>query len=100
MRDSFNMGQVPGQSGPGSFKANMNPSVIQQAAADAKKSYDLAVAATICHELGLHGMGGKAGHYHDQGFVDADKGGQIGANFSTEACDLIVDRLDIEPGNK
>jgi hypothetical protein len=99
IRDTLNIRGVPGQAGAGSFVANMNPTVIRDAATKSKANFDVAVAATICHELGLHAMGGKSGHHVTKGFVDASHGGQIGANFSAKACQLIVDRLDVEPGD-
>jgi RHS repeat-associated protein len=59
---------------------------------------DKAIAAVIVHEVFFHGIGRKPGiprHYHERGYIDANKGGQIGADLSREGAELIFGRLGI-----
>jgi uncharacterized protein RhaS with RHS repeats len=84
---------------PGQTAGNqcgISPDKIRTAAELAGKSFDIAAAASTAHEVGFHVRGWRSWHYHDTGFVDAASGGQIGANFSPEACDRIKEELQVK----
>jgi RHS repeat-associated protein len=87
--DGFKLQDKPGQGW--NFHAKLNAAAIKDAASEVHKGLDLAIAATMAHELGLYGLQSLwPSHYHDYGYVDADMGGQIGGEFSPEACKSIV----------
>ena len=94
----------PGATGASNIDVNISPSIIQNSANTAGKDFNIGVAATIAHEIGLHAIGHVSGHYHTKGYVDAGTGpiqkllgvkasGQIGADFSPEACSAICSSL-------
>jgi hypothetical protein len=88
-----------GQSGAGSFKGSFNPTKCDDAAKGTPHTRAIAIATTIAHELGLHGIGGKSDHFHQTGYVDATGGEQMGKSFSDEAAKLIIARLDMDDGD-
>jgi len=57
---------------------------------------DMAVAATIAHEIGLHAVGQTTGHFDDSGYVDSADGA-LNSTFSPAACERIRRGLFIAP---
>jgi RHS repeat-associated protein len=79
-------GGFVGYSAAGSLKAKLNPDKISSSATG---QFARGVVVAILHEFIVHGVGGKSGHWHSAGFIDADKGGQLKGAISKEAiCNL------------
>jgi RHS repeat-associated protein len=79
----------------GGWHVSVNPEAVQSVSKSEGGSFEMGLATVIAHETFLHAIGGKIGHYHWSGFVDASKG-LIGGNLSDSACKLLCDRLDID----
>lgn len=84
----------------GDFQTSINPIKISDDCRDAGQPVGLGLAATIAHEVLLHAVGEKHGHYEDgPGFVDSRDGGQIGKTLSDKAAHNLIDQLDAEGGD-
>ena len=79
----------------GDWHVSVNLPDVQSVSTGEGSSFDRGLATVIAHETFLHAVGGKFGHYHWSGFVDASKG-LIGGELSDGACKLLCDRLDID----
>jgi hypothetical protein len=69
------------------------PRLIQHGADKGYKPVEL-IGMTIAHELGLHGIAEKGGHYEDKGCIDATAG-KPSTTFSKKLCDRLMAHLDL-----
>ena len=96
IHDGLRLPGIPGQAGVGTFRAGLNPGPINAAAAaDPLVTVPTAIATVVAHELGLHAIGGKHFHFHNNGFVDAENG-LVNGTFSKEARVLIADQMGVD----
>lgn len=76
---------LPIEGGTVGFNIQLNPTQLKSDSADLGVSFDLAVATTIAHEVGVHVIAGWWFHAWSDGCIDATRA-KVASDFSTEAA--------------